>query len=74
MDPSRSRTDDTSSMERQASALAELDNHDEGADQWRADLVAWADAERRRLGIEPLKTETELYRRARALGLLRPVS
>jgi hypothetical protein len=61
-------------MERQRRALAELENDDEGSDAWRDDLVAWADAERRRIGIEPLKTETELYRRARALGLLRPVS
>lgn len=67
---------DRATMDRQARALAELelDRDDDGDDDWRRALVTWADSERRRLGIEPLKTETELHRRARALGLLRRLS
>ena len=60
-------------MERQAAALSsvELDAAEDGDDEWRAGLAVWADEQRQQIGVAPIKTEIEFYRRARALGLRR---
>ncbi len=60
--------------ERQVAALSEADHDDEGSLEWRAQVHAWADERRVELGLDDLDTEPELHRRARALGLLRPLS
>lgn len=64
---------DRRAMERQAAALSstELDASEEGDDGWRAGLAVWVDEQRERIGVAPIKTEIEFYRRARALGLRR---
>lgn len=67
---------DREAMRRQSRALAQEELRDEGDAQWEASVVAWADAERAASGRPPLvpwwetKTEPELHRRARSLGLL----
>ncbi|MEQ1699805.1 MAG: hypothetical protein ABMA25_06835 [Ilumatobacteraceae bacterium] len=60
--------------ERQVAALEDAENDDEGSLEWRAAVHEWADTRRSALGLDDLDTEPELHRRARALGLLRPVS
>lgn len=64
---------DRRAMARQAAALSalELESAEEGDDEWRAGLAVWADEQRQQIGVAPIKTEIELYRRARALGLRR---
>lgn len=55
---------------RQVVALAALETDDEGPESVRVEVIEAADRWRVAHGIEPLKTEGELHRRARALGLL----
>lgn len=62
---------DWAAFVRQREALREFENDDEGTPEWRALMIEQADADRRRRGIPTLKTEPELHRRARDLGLLR---
>jgi hypothetical protein len=57
-------------FERQVAALAAHEIDDEGPESVRAEVIAAADRWRAAHGIEPLQTEGELHRRARALGLL----
>ncbi len=60
----------------QVAALAEAETDDEGSPEWQAKMVERADRRRAAHGTPPLvewwetKTEPELHRRARALGLL----
>ena len=58
-------------LARHAAALREIETDDEGTAEWRARRIEEADADRTRHRIPPLKTEPELHRRARDLGLLR---
>jgi hypothetical protein len=58
-------------FERQAAALRAAESEDEGTPDWRAGRIEEIDEDRARQGLPPLKTETELHVRARALGLLR---
>jgi hypothetical protein len=62
---------DRTKFARQAAALATAENSSEGTPESRARRIEEANADRLRLGIPPLKTEPELHRRARDLGLLR---
>lgn len=62
---------DRAAMQRQAAALDAAPHDDEGSLDWRADLFAWIDGERRESGRDDLDTEPELHRRAVALGLVR---
>ncbi|MGH9055257.1 MAG: hypothetical protein ACRDYY_05240 [Acidimicrobiales bacterium] len=62
---------DRAAFARQAAALAEAENDSEGTASSRARRIEEANADRIRHGIPPLKTEPELHRRARDLGLLR---
>jgi hypothetical protein len=55
---------------RRAAALAAHEIDDEGPEDVRAEVIAGADRWRAAHGIEPLRTEGELHRRARAPGLL----
>ncbi|HVA75837.1 MAG TPA: hypothetical protein VNF71_14865 [Acidimicrobiales bacterium] len=64
-------SEDREAFDRQVSALATAESTDEGTADSRARRIADADADRARLGIPPLKTEPELHRLARDLGLLR---
>ncbi len=63
-------------MERQRRALASAESDDEGSAEWREAVVASVDRHRVEAGRPPLaewwttKTEPQLHRRARALGLL----
>lgn len=61
--------DDWAAMRRQAAALRSVEHDDEGDPVWRTAVIAEADAWRTEHGYPPLKTEPELHRRARALGL-----
>ena len=65
---------DRGRWERQVDALQEADNDDEGSLDWRAAVHEWANLRRQAMGLDDLDTEPELHRRARALGLLRPIS
>ena len=58
-------------MARQARALRDAESDDEGAQGWRAAVIEEADRFRSRQGTPALKTEPELHRYARALGLIR---
>lgn len=70
---------DQAIMARRAAALAAAERDDEGTPEWRASVIEGLDRRRRERGIDPLKEwwqakpEVELHRRARSLGLLRPV-
>ncbi|CAN5865441.1 hypothetical protein BH24ACT3_BH24ACT3_07600 [soil metagenome] len=61
---------DRAAFERQVAALEQFENDDEGTPEWRAAVIEQADADRQDRDIPPLKTEPELHRRARDLGLL----
>jgi hypothetical protein len=63
---------DRSVAARQAAALDAAPATREPDERWWAALITWADADRAQQGSTPLKTETELHRRAVALGLRRP--
>ena len=56
---------------RQAQALAEVESENEGSPTWRVGVFEEANRFRSRQGISELKTEPELHRYARALGLIR---
>lgn len=77
--PVRVSDRDRAAFDRQVAALEAFENDDEGAPEWRANVRRGIDARRTEQGIEPLaewwesKPELELHRRARALGLLRPI-
>lgn len=62
---------DRTRMARQARALSGAESDDEGAQGWRAAVFEEANRFRSRQGISELKTESELHRYARALGLIR---
>lgn len=71
---------DRAMFARQAAALATEENDDEGTPEYRAAVIASANAWRTAHGIAPLvedwwnhQPELDLYRRARTLGLLRSV-
>lgn len=77
---SRVSDKDRAAFARQAAALATEENDDEGTPEWRAAMIERINADRAAHGIPPLieewwnlQPETDLYRRARALGLLRTV-
>ncbi|CAN5485882.1 hypothetical protein BH20ACT2_BH20ACT2_14860 [soil metagenome] len=61
---------DRAALTRQVTALEQFENEDEGTPEWRAAVIEQADRERQDRGVPPLKTEPELHRRARDLGLL----
>ncbi len=58
----------------QVDAVGKMETDDEGTPEWRARRIEEANSARARHGVSPLKTEPELHRRARDLGLLRPVN
>jgi nucleotidyltransferase AbiEii toxin of type IV toxin-antitoxin system len=62
---------DKAALARQVRALQAAERDDEGTASWRQRRIEEADAERSDHGMAPLKTEPELHRRARDLGLLR---
>ena len=45
-----------------------------GSLEWRLGVHEWANLRRQAIGLGDLDTEPELHRRARALGVLRPIS
>lgn len=67
----RVTAEDRARFARQVSALQPAESDDEGTPGWRAQRIEEIDAYRAAHGIPPLKTEPELHRRARDLGLLR---
>lgn len=62
---------DRRAMARQAAALAMLDTGETGDDATRQAMIDRADADRQRHGLDPLKTEPELHRKAVERGLVR---
>lgn len=58
-------------MERQARAVRALQTDDPGDESQRVSAIEAANADRRLLGLPELKTEVELHRKAKALGLIR---
>ena len=62
---------DRMAFARQVRGLAEAEVDSEGSAEWRAGRIEEADKHRAQDGTPPLKTEPELHRRARDLGLLR---
>lgn len=62
---------DRAAMARQAAALADAEQSDEGSVLWRAQAHEWLDDRRASLGIDRLATEGEFHRYAASLGLLR---
>jgi uncharacterized protein YkwD len=69
--PARVSEEDRSRWERQVGALRREESDDEGTPEWRAQLVTETNRLRSRRGTPELKTETEMHRYARALGLIR---
>lgn len=63
--------DDRRRMKRQATALRDLETSEAGDDEQRAAAIDEANADRRRYGLDELKTETEFHRKAVARGLIR---
>ena len=63
--------DDRRRMSRQADALQSLETSEAGDDAHRALAVDEANADRRRLGLDELKTEGEFHRKAVERGLVR---
>jgi hypothetical protein len=62
---------DRASIARQAETLADAEADSEGTAEWRGRRIEEADADRALHEVSALKTEPELHRRARDLGLLR---
>lgn len=62
---------DRRAMARQAAALVGLDTGESGDDATRQAMIDRADADRERHGLDPLKTEPELHRKAVERGLVR---
>lgn len=58
-------------MTRQAAALHDAEQTDEGSPAWRADAHAWLDDARAAIDVDRLATEGEFHRYAASLGLLR---
>lgn len=63
--------EDRAKLARQAEALLSAEIRDEGSSGLRAARIDELDEDRARYGIPPLKTEPELHRLARRLGLIR---
>ena len=61
---------DRAKWNRQVAALREFGNDDEGSLEWRHDALEAINRRRVANGRDELKTEGEMHRRARALGLL----
>lgn len=67
---------DRAKMAKLSRDLASAETDDEPSPKRRAEIIAWANAGRRRAGIPPLADEwadppeEEFYRRARALGMV----
>jgi hypothetical protein len=57
-------------MNRQAVALRDLEISEIGDDEQRATAIDEANVDRRRHGLDELKTETEFHRKAVQLGLI----
>ena len=62
---------DRRAMARQAAALAAFDTGETGDDAARQAMIDRADADRVRHGLDPLKTEPELHRKAVERGRVR---
>ncbi|MTA11400.1 MAG: hypothetical protein F2534_02250 [Actinobacteria bacterium] len=62
---------DRRAMARQAAALATFDTGEIGDDATRQSMIDRADTDRERHGLDPLKTEPELHRKAVERGLVR---
>jgi hypothetical protein len=71
MDMGTVSPDDRRRMNRQAAALRDLEISDIGDDDLRAAAIDEANADRRRRGLDELKTETEFHRKAVERGLIR---
>lgn len=63
--------DDRRRMNRQAAALQGLEISEAGDDEQRDTAIDEANADRRRHGLDELKTETEFHRKAVERGLVR---
>jgi hypothetical protein len=62
---------DRRAMARQAAALTALDTGEAGDDATRQSMIDQADEDRKRHGLDPLKTEPEFHRKAVERGLVR---
>ena len=67
----RVSADDRRRMNRQADALQLLETLEPGDDTQRALAIDEANADRRRSGLDELKTEGEFHRKAVERGLIR---
>lgn len=67
----RVSAEDRRKMARQAAALREFETTDPGDETQRARSIDDADFDRRNIGLDELKTESEFHRKAMALGLVR---
>ena len=63
--------EDRRRMKRQAAAMEALETSEAGDDEQRTAAIDDANADRRRLGLDELKTEVEFHRKAVELGLVR---
>ncbi|MEN9505861.1 MAG: hypothetical protein RI958_1787 [Actinomycetota bacterium] len=63
--------DDRRKMARQAAALRDLETSDAGDETQRVSAIESANLDRRKAGLDELKTEGEFHRKAVALGLIR---
>ena len=61
---------DQRAMARQASALRGLETSEHGTEEQRRRAIEAADVERRLLGLDELKTESEFHRKAVERGLV----
>jgi hypothetical protein len=64
---------DRAAVRRQAAALRDVEQRNgsfEGPDEQRQSDIDAADADRRRIGLAPLKTEGEFHRKAAARGFI----
>lgn len=61
---------DKRAMSRQAAALSDFEISEAGTDEQREEAINRANAERARLGIDELKTESEFHRKAVERGLI----
>ena len=67
----RVSAEDRARFARQAEALRAAESDEQGSPDLRRRRMAELDEDRARSGIPPLKTEPELHRLARSLGLIR---
>lgn len=63
--------EDRRRFRRQAAALAAAETDEPGNEAQRQEAIAAANADRRRAGLDELKTEVEFHRKAAELGLIR---